>query len=348
MKLLKAFGVMFFAITLMFLSSCTASFCSPTESEAIKTELRVMLDTNTGDGVYATPSDWSLKTEQEKVKHVTDLYNSNHPKACLTLVDTVDPITGVTIGAKNIGYAFSTGLIEGLFVFPIAFLMIQIVNVLGTSGWGQVIAIVAVTFIVKLVVTLATFKQTLASQKLQMLQPEINAITAKYQGMTDPASKNKQAMEVMKVYQKNNVNPLASIIVPFLTLPIFIAIYGAVKDTMVLTQGSILGLNLSQTLSSGILQFNPFALFIFVGMIGSQFLAMKMPMWINKKKQNQVLDEKARKANAQQQNIVYVMMFTIVMVGWLLPVAMSVYWISSSLFIVVQTLATKNLMRAQV
>jgi YidC/Oxa1 family membrane protein insertase len=347
MKLLKSFGILFFGAALMFLSSCTASFCSPTETESIKTELRVMLDTNRGEGVFATPSDWAVKSEAEKIKYTDDLYSRDHPKACLTLVDTNDPVTGVLISGKNIGFAFSTGLIEGLFVFPIAFLMIQITNFLGTAGWGQVLSIILVTFIVKLAVTLLTFKQTMSSQKLQALQPEINAVTAKYQGMTDPTSKNKQAMEIMKIYQKNNVNPLASIIVPFLTLPIFIAIYGAVKDTLILGQGSILGLNLSQTLSSGILAFNPFALFIFVGMIGSQFLAMKLPTWVNKKKNQQPVDEKVRKANAQQQNIIYVMMFTIVFVGWVLPVAMSVYWIASSLFMVFQTLATRNLMKAQ-
>jgi YidC/Oxa1 family membrane protein insertase len=346
MKLIKAFGVMFFALTLMFLSSCTASFCSPTEEAAIKTELRVMLDANTGGGAYATPDDWSLKNDADKIKYTEDLYRNSHPKACLTLVDSTDPITGVSISAKNIGFAFSTGLIEGLFVYPIAFLMIQITNILGTNGWGQVLAIIIVTFFVKLIVTLATFKQTLASQKLQMLQPEITQVTAKYQGLTDPASKNKQAMEIMKIYSDNKVNPLASIIVPFLTLPIFIAIYGAVKDTMVLGQGSILGLNLSQTLSSGILVFNPFAVLIFAAMIGSQFLAMKLPMWVNRKKKNQYMDEKAKKANAQQQNIVYIMMLTIVFVGWVLPVAMTVYWIASSLFVVIQTLATRKLMKA--
>ena len=346
MKLIKAFGVMFFALTLMFLSSCTASFCSPTEETAIRTELRVMLDNNTGDGAYATPDDWNTKSAADKDQYSNDLYNNTHPKACLTLVDSTDPITGVAISAKNIGFAFSTGLIEGLFVFPIAFLMIQITELLGTNGWAQVIAIVIVTFFVKLIVTLATFKQTLASQKLQMLQPEISQVTAKYQGMTDPASKNKQAMEIMKIYSANKVSPLASIIVPFLTLPIFIAIYGAVKDTMVLGQGDILGLSLSQTLSSGILVFNPFAFLIFAAMIGSQFLAMKLPMWVNRKKRNANMDEKAKKANAQQQNIVYIMMLTIVFVGWLLPVAMSVYWIASSAFIVLQTLATRKLMSA--
>ena len=346
MKLIKAFGVMFFALTLMFLSSCTASFCSPTEESAIRTELRVMLDTNKGDGAYATPDDWNTKTEADKAQYSNDLYNNTHPKACLTLVDKDDPVTGVKISAKNIGFAFSTGLIEGLFVFPIAFLMIQITNLLGANGWAQVIAIIIVTFFVKLIVTLATFKQTLASQKLQMLQPEISQVTAKYQGMTDPTSKNKQAMEIMKIYSANKVNPLASIIVPFLTLPIFISIYGAVKDTMVLGQGNILGLSLSQTLSSGILVFNPFAFLIFAAMIGSQFLAMKLPMWVNRKKRNANMDEKAKKANAQQQNIVYIMMLTIVFVGWLLPVAMSVYWIASSAFIVLQTLATRKLMSA--
>jgi YidC/Oxa1 family membrane protein insertase len=346
MKLIKAFGVMFFALTLMFLSSCTASFCSTTEETAIRSELRVMLDSNTGDGAYSTPDDWTTKSEAEKAQYSNDLYNNTHPKACLTLVDSTDPITGVAISAKNIGFAFSTGLIEGLFVFPIAFLMIQITTLLGANGWAQVFAIVIVTFFVKLIVTLATFKQTLASQKLQMLQPEISQVTAKYQGMTDPASKNKQAMEIMKIYSANKVNPLASIIVPFLTLPIFIAIYGAVKDTMVLGQGDILGLSLSQTLSSGILVFNPFAFLIFAAMIGSQFLAMKLPMWVNRKKKNLNMDDKAKKANAQQQNIVYIMMLTIVFVGWLLPVAMSVYWIASSAFIVLQTLATRKLMSA--
>ena len=106
MKLIKAFGVMFFALTLMFLSSCTASFCSPTEETAIRTELRVMLDNNTGEGSYATPDDWSTRSDSDKAQYSNDLYNNTHPKACLTLVDTTDPITGVSISAKNIGFAF--------------------------------------------------------------------------------------------------------------------------------------------------------------------------------------------------------------------------------------------------
>ncbi len=342
MKLLKAFAVFLLAFMVFSTTSCTSDFCSDEEVSEIKTELRVMLDNGTGTETYATPEGWSTKSETDKQSYIDNLYKTSHPKACLTIEEKQDPITGVTIEPKNFSFAISRGLIEGIFVFPIAWLMIKFTEFIGTGGWGQVMAIFIVTFLVRAFVTLITLKPSLASQKLTLLQPEISAINAKYGQTKDPVQKQKQAQEMMAFYKKNKVNPLTAIISPFLTLPIFIAVYGAVKDTMLRREGSVLGLNLGQTLSSGILSINIMAIIVFLAMIGSQFLAMKIPQLLNRNKISH-MDEKARKAQNQTQSFTYVMLIMVVVVGWMLPSAMSVYWIASSLFSVLQAIIMKRI-----
>ena len=68
-------------------------------------------------------------------------------------------------------------------------------------------------------------KQINAQRGLQMLQPEIKKIQAKYKGKTDPESRQKQQQEMMKLYKDNGTNPLASCLPILLQAPIFFALF---------------------------------------------------------------------------------------------------------------------------
>lgn len=341
MKLLKALVACFLTFVFAFgVTGCNSNFCTDEEVASIKAEIMETLEDGTGSGAYATPDNWGTLTFEEKQKEVDKIYTSNHPQACLTFEDDVDQTTGVAISAKSWRYAFTKGFFDGLLTYPFGFLMDKFARWFGLNGWGQLFSIIIVTFLVRLAITLITWKPTMAQQRMQMIQPQLNQITAKYGDTKDPVLKQKQAQEMMDLYKKHKINPITTMIVPFITLPIFIGVYGAVRATLVLKEDSVLGITLAQTLSSGILSLKPAAIVMFIVMIATQVASMKLPQWLNKEDYKK-MDVKAREANKQGQTFMYVMLIMVVIIGWMLPVSMSVYWTASSLFSCIQILVSK-------
>src|SRR5262249_30743445 len=75
-------------------------------------------------------------------------------------------------------------------------------NHVGLS-WG--LAIVALTILMRAVLLPLTVKQFHSMQKLQLMQPQMKAIQAKYKD-----DKQRQQQELMKFYKENQINPLSS------------------------------------------------------------------------------------------------------------------------------------------
>ena len=381
MKLLKTLAIALIAFFTVTLTSCNNSFCSQEDKEQIIMKMYERFNDEGKDSdIWKNFTDKSknsyyeieVKVGVDDVKHEADfffdkdgkvidanatdrfkktveIYDKEHPKSCLTLTNYEDPISHAVIEGKSWGFAFGKygGFIEGLLVYPIASLLIWLATSIGKQGIAQLLSIVLGTFIIRLIVVLLTFKQTIAAQKIQLLTPEMNALNAKYEGKNDEQSRNKKAMEMMALYKKYNINPLTSMIGPFLTLPIFISMYGAVQASTILREG-ILGsgnhaLLLGQTLSSGILKWNWIAIVLFILMIITQYLSMKVPTWIaNKKTRKHGNPNIKNPQDSTQQIMTWVMLVMIVFVGWMLPVAMTIYWISSSLFSILQSVLMQN------
>jgi len=89
-------------------------------------------------------------------------------------------------------------------------------------GWGP--AIVALTFTVRLAILPLSLKQIKSMRALQQLQPQIKAIQEKHKG-----DKQRQQQEMMRFYQENEINPLASCLPLVLQLPVFISLYYMLK-----------------------------------------------------------------------------------------------------------------------
>lgn len=277
-----------------------------------------------------------------KQQYVDYVYNTYHPKACLVDEDHEDEISGGVISGKNFSYAFKQGLLE-LLAFPFSWGIVSIANLLGggePTGFTLMLGVFLVTFIIRTIMLAATFKSTAQTQKIQALQPQINAINAKYANKNDATSKNQKAMEMMNLYKKHNVNPLSSMVTPFITLPVFIAVYSAVKDTTIIFESTLLGLNLGDKLGATVMKFNWFAIVLFIVMAVLQFLTMRLPQWLGKRNQPEYLRNAAKGSQAagQQNMMSYFFLIMIIVISWMLPLAMSIYWIASSLYSVFQTL----------
>lgn len=89
-------------------------------------------------------------------------------------------------------------------------------------GWG--LSIVALTFTVRLLILPLSLKQIRSMRAMAELQPHIKAIQQKYKN-----DKQRQQQEMMRFYQENEINPLASCLPLLLQLPVFISLYYMLK-----------------------------------------------------------------------------------------------------------------------
>ena len=269
--------------------------------------------------------------------------------------------TKVFISAKNWGYAWKTGPLSGLLVFPISAAIDWLTSsMLGVGhGWAQLLAILIVTIVVRGIMLAATFKQTSANSKMQALQPEVAKIQAKYPNSnTNNYEKQKLAEETQKLYKKHGINPLGSMLIMFIQFPIFICVWGAMQGSAWLSSDAVLGLHLSDSISSVLTTWsnwsNPIntgvitALVLFLLMSGAQVVSMLLPQWIQKKKMKKVQKLGRNPAQNESNNkmkwFTYIMMIMIIIMGFSLASAMGVYWLIGALISIAQTLITNAYM----
>ena len=86
------------------------------------------------------------------------------------------------------------------------------------GSWG--VAIILLTFTIRLLILPLTFKSVKSMQKLQVLQPEMKKIQERFK-----EDRQRMNQEMMKFYQENKVNPLGSCLPLLLQIPFFIALF---------------------------------------------------------------------------------------------------------------------------
>ena len=91
------------------------------------------------------------------------------------------------------------------------------------GSWG--VAIILLTFTVRLFILPLTFKGVKSMQRLQQLQPEIKKIQERYK-----EDRQRMNQEVMKFYQEQKVNPLGSCLPLLLQIPFFIALFQLLRS----------------------------------------------------------------------------------------------------------------------
>lgn len=291
-------------------------------------------------------------------------------RSCITTIDRGSDYrygnygtygTSISFSTKDWGYAWSKGFLEGLLIYPVAWMIDSFTNAFGgptSNALPQLLALVLVTIIVRLVIFAVSFKSTMQQQKMQALQPELAKIQAKYPNSnTNQAEKQRLAQEQSQLYKKNKINPFSQLLVLIVQFPVFICVWGAMQGSAVLSSGEFLGLHLSTSIMSALSNFTNWpsnggwwtALVLFLLMATSQFLSMKLPQWIqnakNKKRGGRLMKNPAQDQQGKTMKIVsYVMLAVIIFMGFSLPAAMGVYWLISALVSLAQSFITQAIL----
>ena len=93
------------------------------------------------------------------------------------------------------------------------------------SGWTWALAIVGLVIIMRAALIPLFVKQIHASRKMQLIQPEMKKIQAKYKGKTDPDSKQKMTEETMALYKESGTNPFSSCLPILAQSPFFFGLF---------------------------------------------------------------------------------------------------------------------------
>jgi YidC/Oxa1 family membrane protein insertase len=254
--------------------------------------------------------------------------------------------------------AWHKGFLEGLIVYPVAWMTDVFARAFDSqlTGVGQIWSIILVTLIVRAVVLALTFKSTMDQQKTQALQPQLAKLQAKYPNSnSNKAEAQRLSQEQMALYKRNKVNPLSMFLALIVQFPVFIAVWGALQGSAVLSSGEFLNLRLSDTIQSvltnvsGTWYYNTTgwwtALILFLLMSVFQWLAMMLPQWMTKKRTKNQAKVSANPAADKNTNtmkwVSYGMLIFTIIMGFALPAAMGIYWGIGALISMIQTWITQ-------
>jgi len=205
----------------------------------------------------------------------------------------------------------STGIWNRFFVYPMSSVIIFFAELFKSYG----LAIVVVTFIIRLFLLPLNIKQLKSTQGMQLIQPEIKELQKKYSSK-DQKTQQKLQEETMALFQKHGVNPLAGCLPILVQMPILIAMYHAIMRTDAIQGNTFLWFALDSP---------DYVLPLIAG--GATFLQQKLMMSGNPASQN-----------PQMVMMLYLMPIMITVFAFFFPAALALYWVVGNLFMVAQTI----------
>lgn len=227
------------------------------------------------------------------------------------------------------------GLWTTIFVKPLAWAIINIGLLLEKIGLGKGLAngfaIVISCLVIRLILYPLTRKNAMQSEKLKEVQPQLEKLEKKYKDKTSEEDQKRKAEEMMAIYSKNKINPLSSCLLSFIQIPLLFAFLEAINRTPVIFENKFLKLDMGTTISHGIMSNLWYAYIIFLLLIlATSYFSFRKTL-------------KDQTAMAKQmKGTIYFMLAMILVAAFSLPVALGIYWITSSLFTILQNMLVER------
>lgn len=221
--------------------------------------------------------------------------------------------------------ANSPGFWNHYIVYPISVMLQFVAHHLPNHSFG--IAIIIITIVVRTILLPLTITQYRSQLKTKKVQPEIQKLKEKYGDVTKNPEKQKQyQQEMMLLMRENGVNPMMGCLPLLLQMPVFSALYYAISHTEEIRSASFLWVNLGHA--------DPYHILPVLAAM-TTFLQMKVFQ------SNMTGDQSQSQVLKVQQ---FMMPAMILFMGSAAPSGLVLYWITSNLFTVVQTVLLKKVM----
>lgn len=193
---------------------------------------------------------------------------------------------------------------------------IQFLSVNGNYGWG----IIFFTIVVRVILLPLFFYQMKSMRKMTDVQPQLKKLQETYSAK-DLATQNKLREEQQKLYAEAGVNPVAGCLPLLIQMPILYALYQAIFRSPVLKTGSFLWMHLGDK--------DPYFILPIVAAIFT-FVTSKLSMMSQPEQ------------NGMSTAMTFGMPVVILITAINFPAALSLYWVITNAFSVLQTLLLNN------
>jgi YidC/Oxa1 family membrane protein insertase len=189
------------------------------------------------------------------------------------------------------------------------------------GSWG--VAIILLTFTVRIFILPLTFKGVKSMQRLQVLQPEIKKIQERYKD-----DRQRMNQEIMQFYQREKVNPLGSCMPLLLQIPFFIALFYLLRSDeftadIAGNEGFLAIDNLADKVTEPVLLVSLIVIYV-----GTQLAASAVTMM---------------SADPMQRRIMFALPFVFVIFIINFEAGLIVYWITTNVWTIGQQLLVRKL-----
>ena len=215
------------------------------------------------------------------------------------------------------------GLWTSLFVKPLAWLILKIGSLLNSYGSS----IIVTCLLLRVILMPITKKTAVQSELIKKAQPELDKLEKKYKGKDSQEDQTRKAQEMLMIYQKYQINPMAGCFLSFVQLPLLFAFLEAINRTPALFENDFLVFQMGTTPWVGITSGNYWYMLLIVLIIGTTFFSFRKTM-----------KDQSGAAAQQMKYTIYFMLAMISIASFTLPAALGIYWITSSLFTILQNI----------
>jgi YidC/Oxa1 family membrane protein insertase len=184
------------------------------------------------------------------------------------------------------------------------------------------IAIILLTILVRMLFWPLTRKSTESMKRMQVLQPKLKEIQAKFKD--DP---QKMQQETMALYREHKVNPMSSCLPMLIQIPVFIALFTVLRSAVELRFAPffwIADLSEPENLFKGMIPFLPALNILPFVMAGTMLLQSRLTPSMGDP--------------AQQKMMMWMMPVMMLVMFYSMPSALVLYWSVSQILAIVQLL----------
>ena len=215
------------------------------------------------------------------------------------------------------------GLWTSLFVKPLAWLILKIGYLLNSYGSSIIIT----CLLIRTILMPITKKTAMQSEQIKQAQPELEKLEKKYKGKeNNQEAQTQKAQEMMLIYQKYQINPLTGCLLSIIQIPLLFAFLEAINRTPALFENDFLVFQMGTTPWVGIINnHNYWYILLLILIIGTTFLSFR-----------KTLKDQSGAAADQMKYTIYFMLAMVSVASLTLPAALGIYWITSSLFTILQ------------
>ncbi len=228
------------------------------------------------------------------------------------------------------------GLWTTIFVKPLAWVILFFGKLTTSFGLGLIIT----SILIRLVVYPLTKKSTVQAENMKKIQPEMQKIEKKYanKDQKDREIMMQKSQEMMALYKKHNVSPMAGCLPALLQLPLFMAFLDAINRVPAIFEEKFIFFHLGTTPKVGISGGNWWYIILTLLVAVTTYFALN-------KASNSQPTGGANDMAKQTKMMSNVFTIMIIIMSVFMSSALNIYWIVSNLCTLLQNYIVKRSMK---